>query len=136
MKPVLSVLLLLFVAAAAILAAGCTSTTPTTTVVTTEPTTIATPTEIPTTIACGVENCHGIPLQCGSNVAASCTSDNTAENLYAEDQCRQYASCQIVEGTCQAVTDSKYSKCISCIQNCANSFPNNKNQLIDCSQSC
>jgi len=136
MKTPLACIFLLILAAAAILSAGCTSTSPVTTVATAEPTAIVTPTEVPTASACGIENCHGIPLQCGANVAASCSSNNVAEDLYASDQCRKYASCQIVGSTCQAVTDSKYDKCVSCIKNCENSFPNNQNQLIDCSQSC
>lgn len=120
----------------AICLSGCTASQPPVAAVTTTPTATPEPTAVQTIAACGIENCHGIPIQCGANVATACSSANVASDLSASDQCRKYASCQVVSGTCQAVTDTKYDKCVSCIRNCQNSFPNNPNQEIDCSQNC
>lgn len=118
---------------AALFAAGCTQTTQQQVVVTTAPpTTTETPTETPTVSACGIENCHGYTLQCGSNIATSCTSD-----IDAGDRCRKYASCQVVSGTCQLVKeDTRYDKCGACVQQCESTYYNNPNQLNDCADRC
>ena len=131
MKILRPMVILLSMAVVAILVTGCTSTSQPVAVVTTEPTVTATPTEVPTVLACGVENCHGLTVQCGPNVATVCPSA-----INGEDQCRQYATCQVVSGSCQLVTESRYDKCASCVKSCESSFPNNPNQVLDCSQSC
>src|SRR3989338_8429018 len=52
---------------------------------------------------CGFQNCNGLDLSCGFNVPKICNS------IYRiGDNCRQYASCQIVDGECNLVKDSKF----------------------------
>jgi hypothetical protein len=125
-------LILLILTAVVILCAGCTSTSQPAAAVTTEPTATATvPTAVPTIAVCGIENCHGLTVQCGPNPATACPND-----MNAGDRCRQYASCQVVSGSCQLVTESKFTKCVNCVEECQKSFINNPNQIQDCSQTC
>jgi|WetSurMetagenome_2_1015567.scaffolds.fasta_scaffold96319_2 hypothetical protein len=132
MKASRSLILLLILTIVVILCAGCTSTSQPAAIVTTVPTdTVAAPTIVPTLATCGVENCHGFTVTCGSNPATACTNE-----MDAGDRCRQYASCQIVSGSCQLVTESKYDKCANCVKQCQNAYYNNPNQLMDCSQNC
>jgi len=122
---------LLILTSAMILCAGCTSKSQPAEVVTTEPTATTAPSEVPTVAACGIENCHGLTVTCGPNIATSCSND-----MDAGDRCRQYASCQVVSGSCQLVTELKFNKCVSCVQMCKSSYYNNPNMLYDCSQQC
>jgi hypothetical protein len=123
--------ILLVMVVAAILVMGCTSNSQPVAVVTTEPTATVVPTEVPTLVACGIENCHGLTVTCGPNTATSCTSI-----MDPGDRCRKYASCQVTSGSCQLVTDPKFDKCVNCVEECQKSFINNPNQVSDCSQSC
>jgi hypothetical protein len=123
--------LLLAMAVVAILVTGCTSNNQPVAVVTTEPTVTATPTEVPTVLACGIQTCNGLAVTCGPNVATACP-----HTLNPGNQCLQYATCQDVSGSCQLTTESRYGKCVNCVEACQTSFPNNPNQVLDCSQSC
>ncbi|HNX17871.1 MAG TPA: hypothetical protein PKM50_06045 [Methanoregula sp.] len=131
MKVYRPVLLLLLLTAVMIFCAGCASSPQPVETATPTPTVTETPTPVPTVAACGIENCHGLKITCGPRIATDCTSE-----LNADDHCRQYASCQIVDGTCQLVKKTKYDKCVSCVESCKSSFINNPNQILDCSQSC
>lgn len=123
--------ILLVMVVAAILVTGCTSTSQPVAVVTTEPTVTAAPTEMPTLAACGIQTCNGLAVTCGPNVVTTCPNA-----LNPGNQCLQYATCQDVSGSCQLATESRYDKCVNCVEACQNSFPNNPNQVLDCSQSC
>lgn len=126
-----SLFFLCFLVAAAILMAGCTQTSQPA-AVTATPTATETATAVQTTIAaCGIENCHGFTVQCGPNIVSSCTND-----IDPGDRCRKYAECQVVSGTCQLVTDTKYDKCVSCVKLCQSTYYNDPNMLIDCSDRC
>lgn len=131
MKIYRPVCLLLLLTIVMIFCAGCTNSTPPVETATPTPTATETPTPVPTAAACGIENCHGLTITCGSNIATACTAE-----LNADDHCRQYASCQVVSGSCQLVKETKYDKCVSCVNSCKNSFINNPNQVLDCAQSC
>ncbi|MFA6363530.1 hypothetical protein [Methanoregula sp.] len=131
MKTFPPMVVLLILTAVVILCAGCTSSAPPAAVVTAEPTATAAPTAVPTMAACGIENCHGVTVMCGPNLATACSND-----MDAGDRCRQYASCQVVGGSCQLVTESKFDKCVSCVKMCQSSYYNNPNMLYDCSQKC
>jgi hypothetical protein len=134
MKASRTLIILLILTIVVILCAGCTSTSQQAVVVTTVPTdTVAAPTTESTIVACGVENSHGLTVQCGPNPAPTNEMDNAKD---PGDRCRQYASCQIVSGSCQLVTDSKYTKCSSCVEECQKSFINNPNNLDDCAEKC
>jgi hypothetical protein len=127
--------ILLAMAVVVILVTGCTSNSQPVAVVTTEPTLTVIPTEVPTLAACGIETCDGLAVTCGPNVVTACPKGiNPGDNL--GDRCLQYATCQVVSGSCQLATKSRYDKCVNCIEECQKSFPNNPNQALDCSQSC
>ncbi|MFH1729833.1 MAG: hypothetical protein ABIA04_15580 [Pseudomonadota bacterium] len=65
------------------------------------------------TESCGIENCHGTDITCGSNVATVCTE------IYMQgDGCRQYASCEIVDGECTLVKEDEFDTCVSCVDDC------------------
>jgi hypothetical protein len=131
MKILRPMFILLAMAVVAILVTGCTSTSQPVAVVTTEPTVTAAPTEVPTVLTCGIQTCDGLAVTCGPNVVTNCP-----KAINPGDRCLQYATCQVVSGSCQLVTESRYDKCVNCVEACQNSFPNNKNQVLDCSQSC
>jgi len=133
MKASRSLVFLLILTIVAILCAGCTSTSQPVAVVTTAPTDTDTPTAVPTAVACAIENSHGLTVKCGPNPAPVNAMDNTKD---PGDRCRQYASCQVVSGSCQLVTETKYTTCASCIKQCESSYYNNPNMMDDCAEKC
>jgi hypothetical protein len=85
--------------------------------------------EIPN--VCGIENCHGLDIECGPNIPDACT-----EIYMLGDKCRQYASCEIIEGKCQLIRNSEFETCKSCIENCLERFPNGGNPAFECESNC
>ncbi len=80
---------------------------------------------------CGIENCHGLNISCGSNVPDACTS------IYEEgDNCRQFVSCQIIEGQCKVIKTLKFDNCKSCVEKCKQDYPNNPDKFFECESSC
>lgn len=62
---------------------------------------------------CGMENCHGLDITCGPNIPEVCTE------MYAlGDFCREYASCEIVDGKCQLVKSPEFDQCKACVDEC------------------
>ena len=132
MKMLRPVAVLLVLIVSLLICAGCTSNSQPAAVVTAEPTATVAPTELPTAVAvCGIENCHGLTVTCGSNVATLCSSE-----MDPGDRCRQYASCQVESGSCTLVKESKFDKCVSCVKMCESSYYNNPNMMDDCSNKC
>jgi|GEM_PF-1565729 len=86
---------------------------------------------------CGVQECHGMNLTCGSNVAEMCT-----EIYQIGDRCRQYASCEVVNGTCTFEQESNnyFDQCKSCVEQCEiyydNSIQANSDNLFLCEENC
>ena len=67
---------------------------------------------------CGITNCHGLDMQCGSNVPDFCT-----EEYRLGDFCRKYfIGCEVQEGRCVEKLanndDQKFKKCKSCVKEC------------------
>ncbi|MEN7982591.1 MAG: hypothetical protein ABFQ65_04035 [Nanoarchaeota archaeon] len=62
---------------------------------------------------CGIENCHGIDITCGSEIPEFCT-----EIYMIGDFCREFAQCEIIGGTCQLTENSKFNECKSCVEKC------------------
>jgi hypothetical protein len=62
---------------------------------------------------CGLENCHGLEISCGTNVPEMCT-----EMYQLGDFCRQYAVCETIGGQCQMVPNENFDKCKSCVAEC------------------
>lgn len=89
---------------------------------------------IPLSIAeekCGIENCHGIQIQCGPNIAEQCTM------MYAfGDRCRAYAQCQILDGRCGLVESKKYKVCVDCVKACEEMHVGDMPQAFMCESSC
>ena len=62
---------------------------------------------------CGVENCHGTDMVCGSNVVEACTA------MYKlGDFCREFARCMVIEGKCQLAKDPPFDACVKCVRAC------------------
>lgn len=67
---------------------------------------------------CGIEQCHGLDLTCGSNVPDACT-----EIYKFGDFCRSYfPGCEVLNGECVKSTDVSadlnFFKCKSCVDQC------------------
>lgn len=73
---------------------------------------------------CGIENCHGLDIGCGSNVPDMCTMEYQVGDL-----CRQLARCEVVDGTCQLIKDASFDSCRSCVNKCQENFPNPVDQI-------
>jgi len=86
---------------------------------------------LPVSDKCGIENCHGLDITCGPNVAEVCT-----EMYQAGDNCRQFASCQIVEGKCTLQKSADFDSCKSCVQNCQQANPDDPIKFFDCESKC
>lgn len=80
---------------------------------------------------CGIENCHGLDIICGQNIAEVCTA------LYMEgDNCRQFASCEKKDGKCQLAYSSDFESCKSCVEKCKIDFPSEQNKFFLCESKC
>lgn len=80
---------------------------------------------------CGIENCHGMEILCGPNVAEQCTM------MYAfGDRCRVYAQCQMVDGRCWRVESERYKVCIECVKACEEMYKGDMPQAFACESSC
>jgi len=79
---------------------------------------------------CGIENCHGLDIKCGSNIAEICT-----EIYEIGDRCRQYAICELVNGECKLIENTHFKECKTCVQNCIDKFKNAPEQF-SCESNC
>jgi hypothetical protein len=80
---------------------------------------------------CGIESCHGLEITCGQNVPEVC------DMMYqAGDRCRQYASCQIIQGKCQLVKGQGFDECKSCVERCQEEFKDDLTKFFDCESQC
>jgi hypothetical protein len=83
------------------------------------------------TSSCGMENCHGLDIICGSKVPEACTM------LYQlGDFCREFARCEVVEGECRLTSDPRFEACKTCIDTCTNTNTGNLPQQFACEQEC
>jgi hypothetical protein len=85
----------------------------------------------PITDKCGIENCHGLDITCGSNVPEACT-----EIYMAGDNCRQFASCEIIDGDCQLVTTEKFESCKACVEQCEEDYADDQIKFFQCESQC
>ncbi len=80
---------------------------------------------------CGIENCHGLDITCGSNVPEDC------DMMYAfGDRCRQYASCEVIDGKCQLVKSEKFEECKACAEGCSEDFKDDIIKASQCESEC
>ena len=83
---------------------------------------------------CGVEQCHGLELTCGSDVPDACT-----EIYKLGDFCRMYFSgCEIVDDMCVKITnitaDIQFFKCKSCVSDCES--VSDSSEAFECESEC
>ena len=80
---------------------------------------------------CGIENCHGLDITCGPNIPEGCTA------MYvAGDNCRQFASCQTVDGQCKLIKTSKFNRCKSCVEKCEPDYIDDQTNFFACEAKC
>ncbi len=80
---------------------------------------------------CGFENCHGLDIRCGQNIAEICTTD-----YQLGDKCRQYAKCEVNEGQCGFSLNSDFLDCKKCVEQCESDFSNEIDKIFACESKC
>ncbi len=80
---------------------------------------------------CGIQECHGTTLTCGSNVPEMCTMQ-----YEIGDRCRQYFFCSVLGGTCKADPSQKFQQCVQCASQCKSQYPNDSVNMMECESSC
>ena len=62
---------------------------------------------------CEITNCHDLDITCGQEGPEVCTA------IYKIGEfCRQFASCQIVDGDCVPVLPPTFRECKTCVEKC------------------
>jgi len=80
---------------------------------------------------CGIEQCHGLDITCGPNVPEACTM------IYmAGDNCRQFVSCQTIDGQCQRNKSPRFDSCKACVEKCERDYSGDQIQFFECESSC
>lgn len=80
---------------------------------------------------CGIENCHGMDIKCGSNIPDACTM------IYQiGDICREHAKCHVYQGKCQLTKNDSFEKCKNCVQKCIDENKNQIEKQFDCEATC
>ena len=80
---------------------------------------------------CSLMNCHGADFECGPNPPEMCTA------MYElGDACRQYASCEVVDGNCRLAANPLLDKCISCTNYCNLQHWTNPDKAFACQENC
>lgn len=62
---------------------------------------------------CGIEQCHGLEVTCGPNMAMVCTME-----YRLGDFCRQYIDCAVIDGQCERVDQPQFAACKACLEAC------------------
>lgn len=80
---------------------------------------------------CFINNCHGLEITCGPDNHIFCTM------LYqAGDRCRQYASCEVSDGSCHPVLSQKFNDCKACVEKCYADFEDDQIKFFECESNC
>ena len=80
---------------------------------------------------CGIQNCHGMEISCGPDVAEICTME-----YQLGDKCRSLASCQNINGSCTVVRQEGYARCASCVEACNKTAGGNTSFAFECESRC
>jgi putative hemolysin len=80
---------------------------------------------------CGRENCHGLDIKCGPNVAEICTME-----YRLGDKCLALADCGVVDGVCRQIPNVAFDACKTCVQKCETDFKNDQAKLFECENKC
>lgn len=80
---------------------------------------------------CGIENCHGLDIQCGPKIAEICTE------MYAfGDRCRVYAHCGMDKGKCVLLDSEQFQLCNACVKACEEKHKDNVVDAFSCESKC
>ncbi|PJA87213.1 MAG: hypothetical protein CO141_00640 [Candidatus Moranbacteria bacterium CG_4_9_14_3_um_filter_42_9] len=86
----------------------------------------------PTLRRCAIQNCHGLDIKCGLAY-----EPQVCDAMYvAADSCRQFVSCQNVNGRCSVVKTSKFDSCKSCVEKCEVSNKDRPEGVFECESNC
>lgn len=80
---------------------------------------------------CGIEQCHGLDITCGPNVPDACTMMSMAG-----DNCRQFVSCQPIEGHCKIDKSPRFDSCKACVEKCERNYPDDQIKFFECESKC
>ncbi|OIP96975.1 hypothetical protein AUK40_04250 [Candidatus Wirthbacteria bacterium CG2_30_54_11] len=81
---------------------------------------------------CSLTPCHGLDISCElTDGPVACDMMYTIG-----DNCRQYASCEVTDGSCTLTTTSRFDSCKSCMERCQQSFGNDVTGLFECESLC
>ncbi len=80
---------------------------------------------------CEIENCHGLEIECGPDITEFCT-----EVYQLGDKCRNFASCEIINGECQLAENQQFEECKSCVEDCLQQFPDDGDKAFECESNC
>jgi hypothetical protein len=85
-----------------------------------------------TTGKCGIQNCHGLDIVCGvQNTPQMC------DMMYlAGDNCRQFASCVVIENQCILQKTPKFETCKACVEKCETENKNDSLLFFECESMC
>jgi len=67
---------------------------------------------------CQITSCHGLDIECGADFPQMCTME-----YRLGDFCREFASCQTIQGECQFVETDQFKSCKSCVESCTQEDP-------------
>lgn len=85
----------------------------------------------PRSKACGIENCHGLDIKCGSNIPDACT-----EIYEIGDGCRKYAKCESVGTICRLAESPEFQECKTCVEKCIEGFKDDAEKQFSCENKC
>ena len=80
---------------------------------------------------CVMLTCHGLDISCGQTI-----EDIVCTAVYeAGDRCRQFAACEIVDGSCQPKLSPKFLECKQCVEEC-NVYQGDHIKYFECENKC
>lgn len=80
---------------------------------------------------CGIESCHGLEITCGEKVPEVCTLE-----YRIGDFCRNYVSCEKINGKCVLVKGEKFDLCKACVEECEKKWQEETEKLFECENLC
>jgi hypothetical protein len=86
---------------------------------------------VPVGSSCGLTTCHGLDLACGPDFPQVCTME-----YRLGDKCRQFVRCDSSGGSCNLVTDPKYTSCKSCVEQCTAKVGSDGTSAFECEAKC
>lgn len=88
------------------------------------------PIDLPFSDQCYVQGCHGLDFTCDNQEVQMC------DLMYQiGDGCRQYASCEKVEGSCMPKYTTEFTACKTCVEECMEKYGDNP-EVFQCESQC